>query len=66
MRSLYEKVTSDRPHHVDINNTICGNLQPYFNTTEPDQMVSRETLRRECWGWRRITLAYLPIIEPVV
>ena len=46
-----QTITSHRPHHVDINHTIhvCDNLQPYYNTTEPDQMVSWETCHAGMW-----------------
>ena len=43
MGSLYDKLTGHMTQRVDINNTVCDNLQPTYNTTEPDQMVSRKT-----------------------
>ena len=40
MGSLYGKLTSsDSMVHHYVDNNDCDNLQPSFNTTEPDQKV---------------------------
>ena len=40
MGSLYGKLTSsDSMVHHYVDNIECDNLQPSFNTTEPDQKV---------------------------